>query len=120
MKASATRIKNAQGRPKWVTSASISRDTGLSLSNGRILTKLPLTSRLLEEVVETAETFAVRRVWWVAEQYKQENTYPTRSKFVKRLGLSGQMLQKPQVNLAIDNALEILHPSRDSISHDAG
>jgi len=74
----------------------------------------------LEEVVETAETFAVHRVWWVAEQYKQENTYPARSKFARRSGLSKQMLTRStQVNLAIDAALETLRPSRDYICHGA-
>jgi len=121
VKASATRIKNAPGRPKRVTITGIRRDTGLTLATRQILTRLPLTSRLLDEVVETAETFAIRRVWWVAEQYKQESTYPTQSQLMKRSGLSVQTLAKSaRVKLVIVSTLGTLRPSTNSTSQGAG
>jgi hypothetical protein len=36
------------------------------------LHKMPLTAQVLASVVETREQYAVRRVWWAADLYRQE------------------------------------------------
>jgi hypothetical protein len=109
-KFSAERSKNAPGRPVQITVAAIARDIGQLANIQKHLDKLPLTAQVLAEVVETREEFAVRRVEYAAECFRQENVYPKEWQLVRRAGLRPNMEALQQVKEAIAAALESLDP----------
>jgi hypothetical protein len=59
----------------------------------------------LSNLVETHEAFAVRRVWWAAELYRQENTFPKRWQLIERATARSAQAKWPKVRAAIDAAL---------------
>jgi len=109
-KLSAERLKNAPERPVQITVAAIARDIGQLANIQKHLDKLPLTAQVLAEVVETREQFAVRRVEYAAECFRQENVYPKEWQLVRRAGLRPDMEAVQQVKEAIAAALESLDP----------
>ncbi len=109
-KLSAERLKNAPERPVQITVAAIARDIGQLANIQKHLDKLPLTAQVLAEVVETREEFAVRRVEYAAECFRQENVYPKEWQLVRRAGLRPDMEAVQQVKEAIAAALESLDP----------
>jgi hypothetical protein len=109
-KLSAARLKNAPERPVQITVAAIARDIGQLANIQKHLDKLPLTAQVLAEVVETREEFAVRRVEYAAECFRQENVYPKEWQLVRRAGLRPDMEAVQQVKEAIAAALDSLDP----------
>ena len=108
IKASAFRLRNAPERPIRVTRTAIGIDTGQLKVIQRYLDRLPLTAMALSNLVETHEAFAVRRVWWVAELYRQENTFPKRWQLIARAGVQEARVKWPKVRAAIDAALKTI------------
>ncbi|WP_190410519.1 MULTISPECIES: TnsD family Tn7-like transposition protein [Cyanophyceae] len=109
-KLSAEHLKNAPGRPVQITVAAIARDIGQLANIQKHLDQLPLTAQVLAEVVETREQFAVRRVEYAAEHFRQENVCPQRWQLVRRAGLRPDMEATQQVKEAIATALASLDP----------
>jgi len=107
---SAQRLKNASGKPVWITPSSIGKDIGASVRLSLDLKKLPLTARTLTEAVETRELWAVRRIWWTVELYLQEGLCPERSAFIRRAGVR-KSAEHLQVEEAINAALAALSGS---------
>lgn len=106
IRAAATRLKNRPGRPVRVTVSALSRELGQSAlrANGYTKQKLPLASQALDEVVETAEACAVRKIWWAATCFIQEQLCPGRWDLLKRSGVRRQETA-PVVQQAIESAL---------------
>jgi len=104
----ATGIRNLPGRPVQVTKTAISREVGQPTWLQDYLAALPLTSAVLEQVTETDEEFAVRRVEWAAEQFQQEHIAPTRTALTQRTGIV-KLVKHPQVKMALETALQRLH-----------
>jgi hypothetical protein len=69
------------------------------------LDKLPLTAVALDEVVETREEFAVRRVRYIGETFPQEYIYATRWRLIRQAGVA-RLVADPRVKAAIDAAFE--------------
>ncbi len=67
---------------------------------------IPLTMQALEEVAETREAFAVRRIHWVAKQYQEKQIYPSRSKLVQNSHV-GSLLHVPCVQQALEEVLDM-------------
>lgn len=109
-KLSAERLKNAPERPVQITVAAIARDIGQLANIQKHLDKLPLTAQVLAEVVETREQFAIRRVEYAAEHFRQESICPQRWELVRRAGLRPDMEAAQQVKEAIAAALDSLDP----------
>jgi hypothetical protein len=107
LRASASRLKNAPGHPVRITKSLLGRDIGKSSQIRDNLHKLPLTCRALAELVETYEEFAIRKVEWAAEFFRQKNIYPARSQFVCHAGIY-RLMAVPQVKDAVDTALKSL------------
>lgn len=105
VKAAALRLRSSQERPKQITIAAIGRETGQLALIQRHIDKLPLTSKALEELAETREAFAVRRIWWTAECYRQEDIQPVRWQLIRRAGVA-RLIVQPEVQSAIDAALQ--------------
>src|SRR6266446_9620779 len=79
IRAVAYQLLNNPGPPQKVSLRRISKDIPEALALKRQPDKSPLTAQALQEVIETREAFALRRIRWVAECYRQEDILPTRS-----------------------------------------
>ena len=63
----------------------------------------------MTDVVETRESFALRRINWVVHCYRQESSYPQRWQLIRRAGLRPELTTLQAIHEAIDSALELLH-----------
>ncbi len=106
---SATNLYKQEGRPNQVIIAAIARELGQLALIQKHLDKLPLTAKVLTDVVETRESFALRRINWVVHCYRQEGSYPQRWQLIRRAGLRPELITLQPIHEAIDSALELLH-----------
>ena len=104
----ATSIRNVPGCPTHVNRSFIGRETGKQVWLYDNLDVLPLTARVLSNVIETREDWSVRKIAWAVEQYLQESLCPSRTKLMQRANITFQMAQHPQVRAALDAALHQL------------
>lgn len=84
VRAAAERIRNAPDRTAQVTRTAIGRALGATTLLRLKISNLPLTAQVLAGVVETREQYAVRRVWWAADLYCQEDALPREWQLVMR------------------------------------
>ena len=68
---------------------------------------MPLTARVLASVVETREQYAVRRVWWAADLYCQEDVLPRVWQLVMRANVY-ILREALAVKCAIEEAMNML------------
>jgi hypothetical protein len=101
----AKELRQVPGCPIRVTITAVANKIGYVLLTYR--QKLPLTAQALAEVVETREAFAIRRVWWVAECYRQEGVCPARSQLVRRANVDA-LKALPEVQRVVEAALKML------------
>lgn len=110
VKAAASRLKDAPGRPVQATRTAIGRALGAITLLRQKLQKMPLAAQVLKGVVETREQYAVRRVWWAADLYCQEESLPREWQFVMRANVYS-LREVSTVKCAIYEALNILRLS---------
>ncbi|KAM3109119.1 TnsD family Tn7-like transposition protein [Phormidesmis sp. 146-33] len=105
--AESERIKNLPGRPVKVTPGLISSRLDRRLAK-RDLEKLPETAKVLSDVTETSEDFAVRRIYWSAEQFRKEGICPSQNQLLLRVSLQNPKThpRTPKIQKAIDLALQ--------------
>ncbi|HEY9298041.1 MAG TPA: TnsD family Tn7-like transposition protein, partial [Phormidium sp.] len=104
----AANLYSKVGKPTQITTAAIARELGQLALIQKHLDKLPLTAKILPDLVETRETFAVRRIQWVVECYRQEGICPQRWQLVRRAGLRPEVELLPSVPNAINEALDAI------------
>ncbi|HYT41338.1 MAG TPA: TnsD family Tn7-like transposition protein, partial [Methylomirabilota bacterium] len=102
---SANRLRHQEGKPTQITLAAIGRDIDQLALLQQHLPKLPVTGRLLKDLTETREAFAVRRIQWIAKQYDGEQIRPRKWELIKKAGVE-RMLMVPQVKEALEAALQ--------------
>lgn len=107
---SANRLRHQAGKPTQITLSAIGRDIGQLALLQQHLLKLPVTGRLLEDLIETREAFAIRRIHWIAKQYESEQLRPRRWEFIKKAGVE-RIAMIPQVKEALDVTLQKLNLS---------
>lgn len=94
-------------RPQRVTRYAIfsyiSR-SGLTRSD---LDRLPLTAKMLEDLTESHEDYAIRRLWWTVECYWKENALPTRQQLIRYANLR-KIIGSPRMEKALEDALQSL------------
>jgi len=73
----------------------------------RDLEKLPETAKVLSNVTETSEDFAIRRIYWSAEQFRKEGICPSQNQLLLRVSLQNPKThpRTPKIQQAIDLAL---------------
>ncbi len=103
----AQKIIAAPGPPKKVSKLAISLSIPQLFSLRKAPGRIPLTMQALEGVVETHEAFAVRRVWWTANQYQEKHICPSR-KGLERSAHVQHLLHVSCVQQALDEALVML------------
>lgn len=101
-------FKNAPGRPIWLTKTAITKKIGIRKLVSGNKAKLPLTIKVLDEVVETQEEYAMRRLKWATELFQQEGVCPPRWLLLLRASLKPKTVAQPQVQSAIECALTTL------------
>ncbi len=106
----AERLQKTPGRPMQITVAAIARDIGQIANIQKHLAKLPLTAKVLAAVVETREEFAIRRIEYAAECFRQESVYPKEWQLVRRAGLRPEIAAVAQVKEAITSTMLALDP----------
>ena len=108
IKLSAQQLKDDSTRPIWISRTAIANS--LEHPNSawvkRHLQRLPLTAKFLAEVTENREEFAVRRVNWAADRFRQEHLCPQEWELVRRAGLRPEIRELPLVKEAIATALD--------------
>ncbi|HYT41415.1 MAG TPA: hypothetical protein VEP90_03660, partial [Methylomirabilota bacterium] len=105
---SAHRISRQAGKPTQITLATIGRDIGELALLQQHLPKLPVTGRLLKDLIETREAFAIRRIQWIAKQYEGEQLHPRKWEFIKQAGVE-RMVMVPKVKETLEATLQKLH-----------
>jgi len=99
------KLKNQTGRPVRITVNAIGREVGWQ--DGKLqsaLSKMPHSAKLIAQVIETHERFALRRIEGVKEFYSRKGLSPSKSELIKRAGLS-LAVQTPQVLDAIEQII---------------
>lgn len=107
IRATAYQLINNPGPPERISLRRISKYVPQAIYLKHHSDKAPLTARALQDVIETREAFALRRIWRWVECYRRENILPTRSQLIDQANV-GPIAGNPQVKQAIDAALEAL------------
>lgn len=107
VRAAASRLREAPGRPVQVTRTAIGRTVGAITLLRQKLYKMPLTAQVLTGLVETREQYAVRRVWWAAGLYLKEGTLPREWQLVMRANVYS-LRAVSAVKCAVEGAMSML------------
>ena len=107
---SAARLRSTTDYPILISRYSIAADLHQAGALYHRLDQLPLTAKALEEVCETREAYALRRIEWVAKNYLQQHLCPTRKQFIQRAGVAA-LINHPIVRDAIEAMLAHLQAS---------
>ncbi|MDF9408525.1 MAG: hypothetical protein A4E52_00162 [Pelotomaculum sp. PtaB.Bin013] len=101
----AQEIKQVPGRPVRLTISSIGKRVGELALLQKHLEKLPKTKSILQEVVETAENFQVRRVEYAVEKLREQGELLRTWKIVREAGLRPGYSEKieQQIQKEIEN-----------------
>ncbi len=102
------RLKKEEKEPEMITLKRILGKTSQRRINLHNRTRLPLTHQILTESIETFETFALRRIVWITECFREENICPTRGQFLERGNLHYLEKKYRSIEVAIEDALQIL------------
>lgn len=94
IKGAVTLLKSASGRPVRITKHA------LALAIKRVtlyhnLPKLPITAKILSEVVETREAFAIRRLRWAGDYFREGQISPSRSSLMRRTSVEHIIWRRP-------------------------
>lgn len=105
VEAAVRRIKELPGRPVRASKAAVIREAGSKAQIEMRLDKLPLTSRVLAEQLETLEELLIRRVAWAERYYLEEGICPTRLQFVVLIGARTKAGSSARVQSYVDDAI---------------
>lgn len=106
VKAVAINIKEMPGCPVRVTLKAISIALNQAGLRQKSQNKLPLTDRVLVEVIETDEEFAVRRIQWVINSISSQEILLTRNQLFSKAGIrSNRIKEMQQVQKAVNGYL---------------
>lgn len=105
VRAAASRIKSAPGRPVQVTKTAIGRAIGAVTLMQQKIHKMPLTSQVLSDIIETRQEYAVRRVLWAADLYSQEGIPPRKWQLIFRANVYN-LREIDSVKCAIETAIQ--------------
>jgi hypothetical protein len=70
--------------------------------------KLPLTISSIEELTETREEFAIRRIQWATKYFCDANVCPKQWELLRQAGIKPGLAEVPQVKEAIAKALKAI------------
>jgi hypothetical protein len=102
------RLKTAPGRPVKVTKTAIVSDLGQLRLIYQHKDKLPLTISSIEELTETREEFAIRRIQWATKYFCEANVCPKQWELLRQAGIKPGLAEVLQVKEAIVKAMKAL------------
>lgn len=102
--AAAQRLRTAPGRPRRITKTLLAAEVHQSGLLSHQLDKLPLTSAVLETILDTPETYALRRLDWRVAQAQRAGSILIRTKLKDQLGRT-LINNSPRLQQAIEAAL---------------
>jgi hypothetical protein len=101
----ANRLRNCRGRPKLISKSAIAREMGKATLLRQKISKLPLTAKALNSVVETRVGYALRRVQWSASFFRSEGILPSRWQLILRANVYN-LRNDAEIEAAIENAIK--------------
>lgn len=105
------RQRNMPGPPVQITVARVGRNLGKLALIQKHLNKLPMTAEVLAMVVDTRESFAVRRITYCTHLYELEGIIPKRWQLIRRAGLRPQVANASVVDEALKAAMHYVSTS---------
>ncbi len=108
IKTAAQRLRDLPTRPIRISRSTLSGDIHQRKLLYNQLAKLPLTARVLDEVVETHEEAGIRRLWWVAGNSLRNHFHVTRYELIIQAGVY-HLRRQPVIQERIDCVLSTLH-----------
>jgi Tn7-like transposition protein D/TniQ len=107
-RSTAERLKQAPGRPIRVSKNLIAQEIGVLPILFIKALHFPLTNAVLEEVSESLEDWAIRRIQWAAECFRQAGGRPTSGQVLKCAAVRRKGIRKkPALQAALDAAMRI-------------
>lgn len=103
--AAVKRIKELPGRPFRASKATVIREVGNKSQIEMRLNKLPLTSQVLAQQLETLEELLIRRVAWAERHYLEKRICPTRLQFIVLIGARTKAGSSARVQSYVDDAI---------------
>jgi len=108
--AEAERILTIPGRPVFISRTAIARHLKITDVVIKRPDKVPLTMRALQDVCEDSESYAVRRVRWVAKDFEKRGICPTRSEIRRVAAITGKVARMAKVAAEVAAAMAQFHP----------
>jgi hypothetical protein len=117
----AQRLSSTEGRPVRMTVKLIGHylDKSALLNSKKFSAKIPLTTQVLSEIVETHLTFVTRCVRWAASCYRREGIIPSISAFARRAGMTMSTTYRPEIRSIINEELDSLRNIKVPPEHKA-
>jgi Tn7-like transposition protein D/TniQ len=117
----AERLKRTEGKPVQVTVTAIARelDKNELLQKEKHLAKLPLTRQALSNVAETRAQFALRRLRWATDCFRDEGLAPAKSTLALRAGAEYGIWKDEEMGAALEAEWRSLQelPSPNDYAH---
>lgn len=101
-------IRELPGKPVRISIAAIVRQIGYRTYLEQALDKLPQTSKVMKQNLESLEAHSLRCINWAESQFRKEGVCPSRSEFIYRAGIRNKTGKKAKAQTAIEAALHRL------------
>jgi hypothetical protein len=109
------RLMSASGRPIRASRTAIAREMGQLGAVYKSADKLPLTNKALDELGESVEAYAIRRIWWAAERFREENVHANYWKLLTKAAVNYSVAKMPKVKAAFQAAVASLDPLNEPV-----
>lgn len=100
-----TQIRATTEKPIRVSLAEIVRYAGHRSHLEQAILKLPKTKSILENNLESLESYALRCIKWAEEFYLQNNISPSKSSFIVKAGLNNKTGKSLKIQTQLEEAL---------------
>ncbi|MBW4485319.1 MAG: TnsD family transposase [Tildeniella torsiva UHER 1998/13D] len=107
----AKRLYKRLGRPQQVSISAIAREIDARSLVHKHLDKLPKTSKNLEALAESRLAFAKRRILWVIEEHRRQNSILPKWKLIREAGIRHDIVSIPEIEQFIEGNLKLLEQS---------
>lgn len=108
------KMLTAPGRPVRASRTAISKHIGILAVVTKSGGKLPLTNKALDEVSESATAFAIRRICWAANCYRQELVPAAGWQLLSRAAISNKMARHLEIKAACQEYVRVLHEMKEA------
>jgi len=104
----AANMQSVVGRPMWVSRTGLAKKLSILAVVYKNSANLPLTINALNEVSENITSFAMRRIRWATDCYRQERVPASRWKLQTRAAVSNKMALDPEVKASCEECVREL------------